>query len=304
MTRRGVFLVAALLSATSLSCGGDKPPAATAKPAEAPLSWADVFDGTPNVYGVIRPKAIKSDGVYGAFFKALVRLAQAKTRARGDTMVQALEGVDEIVVGIDGSDAAVVLRGVPANLDPEKITDTNGRALFLPITDRTRVVEYDVLDRSVSGGGLFVLPDRVWVGTLGETRARARQAFRTPAHRPVPKLDREALAAVRVAGPLLDLVKQDVVFGPLGKKLVAVTGALKPGKGGLVVGFAYPDSDAAAWAEMEAKRILGELAKDEKRAWLRDAKVQYEESTVFVRVAVPPRILEEIPRATGADLPL
>lgn len=299
-------LVIALAGAGVVSCGGEKPPPTAAKKAEIGVSWADVFDGTPDFYAVVRPKAIKRDGLYGEFFKSLVRAAQSKTRARGDTMVAAVEGADEIIVGLErGHDAAIVLRGVPASLDPQRITDAEGSSLFRLTSERGKVVEYELVDRkSTDTGALFVLPDRTWVGALGEARDRARQAFQTPANRPAPRLDREALAVVRIAGPLVRMFDRHPVFGPIAKKLMSATFALKPAKGGLVVSLAYADTDAAAWAEMESKRLIAELTKDDKRAWLKDAQVQYEGSTVFVRVAVPPRLLDELPNASGNDLGL
>jgi len=305
------LLLAAFATSPLHGCGGDAPPAVTPRKETAP-AWADVFDKTPDLYAVIRPKALRRDGVYGAFFSALVRAAQARGIARGDTMVQAAEGAEEIIVGLDkGLDAALVLRGVPASLDPEKITDAEGRSLFRPRADRSKVVEYELLDRrEADAGALFVLPDRTWVGALGDALLRARQAFASPVNRPAPQLEPDALAAVRVAGPLVHVLDGHPTFGVLAKKLTSATFSLRPGKGGLVVALAYEDADATAWAEMQAKRIVDELSKKSTAetgadlAWLKDAKIAYEGTVVFVRVAVPPRLLEELPRASGADLGL
>jgi hypothetical protein len=299
------LLFSVLLLGSVNACGGDGPPPATAKK-EATAAWADVFEGTPELYAVIRPKALKRDGVYGEFFKALMRVAQARGLAHGDTMVQAAEGADEIIVGLTkGNDAALVFRGVPASLDPQKITDAEGHPLFRPMSDRSKVVEYELLDRKhAEAGALFVLPDRSWVGTLGDARTRARQVFASPTNRPAPQVDPDALVAVRVAGPLTHALDRSPSFAVLSKKLSSVSFSLKPGKAGLVIGLAYPDPDATAWAEMHAKRLVDELSRDEKRAWLKDAKVAYEGNTVFIRVAVPPRLLEELPSASGASLGL
>lgn len=297
------------------ACGGGAPLPASPKAQHAP-AWADVFDRTPDLYAVIRPKALKRDGIYGAFFTALVRAAQARGIARGDTMVQAAEGAEEIIVGLDkGLDAALVLRGVPASLDPEKIFDAEGHSLFRPRSDRSKVVEYELVDRrEADAGALFVLPDRTWIGALGAARARARQAFATPRNRPAPELDADALAVVRLSGPLAHVVDRHPMYGVLGRKLSNVTFSLKPRNGGLVVALTYDDADATAWAEMHAKRIALELAKKSSTmehdgastdlAWLKEAKIAYEGNTVFVRVAVPPRLLEELPRASGADFGL
>ncbi|OJY31166.1 MAG: hypothetical protein BGO98_45670 [Myxococcales bacterium 68-20] len=314
MRRRiAALFIATLLSTSVVSCGGEAPPPAPPKQ-ESVAAWADVFEGTPDLYAVIRPQAMKRDGLYGSFFKAVVRAAQARGVARGDTMVRAAEGAEEIIVGLSkGFDAALVLRGVPASLDPQKITDAEGRALFRPTSDRAKVIEYELLDRRhADAGAVFVLPDRTWVGTLGDARTRARQVFAMPARRPAPEVDPDALAVVRVSGPLVHALDRHPLYGMLSKKLTTALFALKPGKGGLVVGLTYADADATAWGEMQAKRVVEELAKDggaaggvsESRAWLKTAKVTYEGTTVFVRVAVPPRLLEELPNASGADLGL
>jgi len=303
-----MVLSVALASASVLACGAAAPPPEPVKKENAPV-WADVFDTTPDLYAVIRPKALKRDGLYGAFFTSIVRAAEARGIARGDTMVQAAEGAEEIIVGVErrGGGAALVLRGVPASLDPEKITDAEGHALFRPRSDRSKVVEYELVDpRNAGAGALFVLPDRTWVGALGEAHVRARQAFATPQNRPAPRLDEDALAAVRISGPLAHVIDGHPTFGVLAKKLTSATFTLKPGKGGVVVALAYEDADATAWAEMQAKRLAGELSKKSGQGsadlgWLKEAKIAYEGNTVFVRLAVPPRLLEELPRATGAD---
>jgi hypothetical protein len=306
VARAGAALLAAVLLAGSVSCGGNAPPPPPPRK-ESVASWADVFDGTPDLYAVIRPQALKRDGVYGAFWKALVRVAQSRGFARGATMVEAVEGAEEIVVGLNrGADAALVLRGVPASLDPQKIADADGQPLFRPMNDRGKIVEYELADRkNADAGALFVLPDRTWVGTLGDARARARQAFATPLNRPPPKVAESALAAVRFGGPLAHALDRHPLYGPLSKKLSSATFMLEPGKGGLVIALLYEDQAATAWAEMQAKRVVEELSKDAPRfGWLKEAKVAYEANTVFVRVAVPPRLLEELPAASGADIGL
>ena len=154
--------------------------------------WQDAFDGTPEIYAVVRPQAIKRDAIYGAFFKNVLRIAQAKTPMRGVTTLEALEGCEEIIVGIrkdaSGEDSAMVFRGVPASLDPQRMTDASGHPVLRLVDARAKVPEYEWVDRQSTGpGSLFVLPDRTWVGAIGEARARARQAFASPFGRPRPE---------------------------------------------------------------------------------------------------------------------
>jgi hypothetical protein len=222
-------------------------------------------------------------------------------------MVEAAEATEEIIVGLNkGADAALVFRSVPASLDPQKIADADGRPLFRPVNDRAKVLEYELVDRRMAdAGGLFILPDRTWVGALGEARARARQAFAAPVNRSAPKVDPDALAVVRFGGPIAHLLDRHPTYGVLAKKLSSATFTLEPGKGGLVIELVYEENSATAYAEMQGRRIVEELAKDEKRfGWLKGSKVAYEGNSVFFRIAVPPRLLEELPNASGADFGL
>jgi hypothetical protein len=261
---------------------------------------------TPDIFAVVRPQALKRDALYGSFWRSLIRAAQARGFARGASMVEAAEGAEEIIVGVDkGDDAVIVFRSVPASIDPQRVVDAEGRPLFRPLDDRAKVVEYELAGQSVADGALFVLPGRTWVGALRQARERARQVFATPANRPAPSVDPEGLVVVRFGGPIVHVLDRHALFGVLTRKLHSVTFTLKPGKGGLVIALRYEESSATAEAEMHSKRIVEKLAKDDKRfGWLEDATVKYEGDMVFVRVSVPPRLLEELPNASGADLGL
>lgn len=317
-SRALLALVVVAAAGLSTSCGpGDDRGGKIAKRELAP-QWQDVFDGTPEIYAVVRPQAIKRDAVYGVFFKNVLRVAQARSAMRGATTLEALEGCEEIIVGIrkdaTGEDAALVIRGVPASLDPAKMTDATGHTVLRLVDGRARVPEYEWIDRqSTAAGSVFVLPDRTWIGTIGDARGRARQAFASPFGRPIPKNDPEALATVRLdaatflSGPRF---ANSQVVGPLTRKLRAVTLGLLPGKGGVVAQLQYETEDASAWAEMHAKRVLDEIAHQAPRPghtspeWLKTATVTHEGNTVIVKLAVPPRLLEDLPNASGSDLPL
>lgn len=319
LVARGVMLVGLASSALLVtSCGsGDNGGARVARREIAP-QWQDVFDGTPEVYGVVRPQAIKRDAVYGALFKNVLRMAQAKTAMRGVTTLEALEGCEEIVVGIRkdarGEDAAMVFRGVPASLDPQKMNDAGGHPMLRLVDGRAKVPEYELVDRENPGNGsLFVLPDRTWVGAIGEARLRARQAFASPFGRPTPKADPEALATVRLdAATFLQTPRfqRSPIVGPLTRKLRALTLTLKPGKGGVVAMLQYEDEDASAWAEMHVKRVLEEISHQEPRRgapsvdWLKTAQVGHDGNAVVVKLAIPARLLEDLPNASGSDIPL
>lgn len=300
--RAGAALLVVLSAAASPACAPAPPPRPPKQ--EAAPSWADVFEGTPDLYAVIRSRRLKSDAVYGSFWRALVRAAEARGFARGATMLEAAEGSEEIIVGLSrGADAALVLRGVPARLDPRAMADDEGRPLFRAADDRASVVEYQLADGASADGALFVLPDRSWVGALGEARARARRVFARPLGRRPLEIDARALVAVRVRGPLAHALERHPLFGPLSAGLASATFTLTRGEGGVIVTLAYASSSAAAAAEVHARRAVEELAKDEeRRSWLGETEVAREQRSLLVRLAVPPRLLEELPGATGRDL--
>lgn len=316
-TRLVAAAVVGLAVGLATACGPGAPPESTARRERGP-QWQDVFDGTPEIYAVVRPQAIKRDAIYGTFFKNVLRVAQARSPMRGATTLEALDGAEEIVVGIrkdaTGEDAALVIRGVPASLDPQKMTDAGGRPVLRLLDGRAKVAEYEWNDRqNAVAGSVFVLPDRTWVGTIGEARARARQAFASPFGRPVPKVDADVLAMVRLdAATFLQTPRfmRSPLVGPLTKKLRALTLGLLPGKGGVVAKLQYEDEDASAWAEMHVKRVVEELSRQEPRKggpsleWLRTAQVGHEGPTVVVKIAVPARLLEDLPNASGSDLSL
>lgn len=308
MKRVALVLLAAMLALGTPACGDGGPPPAAPKKEEA-AQWQDVFDTMPDIYAVVRPQAIKRDTVYGAFWKTLVRVAEARHMINGPSTLEAAEGSEEIILGVNaGLDAAIVLRGVPASLDPNKVTDGQGQPLFRLVSEKTKVPEYQLLDRrSSEPGAVFILPDRTWVGAFGDARQRARTAFATPFGRPAPKIDNEALALVRFGQSFVQQPRyvKSPVWSVFTKHLASVTLTLKPNKGGAVVSLQYDDQDSAAYAEMQAKQMVAELGKDEKRfGWLKEAKVAYEGNTVHVRMPVPPRLLEELPSASGNDIPL
>lgn len=314
---RAARLVAVGLSVTSFAaCAPAARPEQHAVRRELSPQWQDVFDGTPEVYVVVRPPAIKRDTLYGTFFKKVLRAAHARSPMRGATSLEALEGAEEIIVGLrkgeSGEDAAIVIRGVPAHLDPEKITDATGQPVLSLLDTHAKVPEYDWSDRqNALSGSLFVLPGRTWVGVSGEARARARQALASPFGRPVPKVDADALAIARLDATRMSSSRRftkSPLVGPLMKKLRAVTLALMPGKGGVVAKLQYADEDASAWAEMHVRRVVEELSHQTppkgapSLEWLKTAQISHHGNTVAVRIAVPARLLEDLPNVSPSDL--
>ena len=275
--------------------------------------WEDAFDRVPEVLLLVRPQALRRDATYGPLLKTVSKLAAARSPAgTGARAVEAFESADEVIVGIRErarDDVLVVLRGVRPDIDPEKLADERGLALWHPAKERARVPELVQGASASASASLFVLPQRTWVVAIGEARARAREAFANPFGRPPPTRDDHALILVRLDGDgLVQWVPRlRARGGPLeaiGRKLNWVTFALHPGGEGVLATFAYADEDAAAWAESTVKQVVEAYGRgtNPRLAWLSTAKLERENRVLKVRVALPARLIEELPNAQPAEL--
>jgi hypothetical protein len=305
---RGPAAAALLVAAAAVAPACNEAPPPSAPKHAAQPAWQDVWDLTPELYVVVRPQAIKRDPVYGPLWKTVLRIAQAKSMLSGVTGAEVADGCEEIVAGMAAKDdAAIVFRGVPASLDAQRMVGPDGQPLFRAADERAKVLELTRTERGASEASVFVLPDRTWVAAIGLARQRARQAYATPAGRPVPRVDGSALAAIRIDAEtfLVPRLGRSPAFGPLVKKLSSVTVALRPAKEGVVATLAYQDDDASAWAEAHAKRLVGELARAEglgRLDFLKEARIEREGANLVVRVAIPQRLLDELPNVRGEEI--
>jgi hypothetical protein len=200
-----------------------------------------------------------------------------------------MQDADEVIIGVrlqgptQAGEVVVVVRGVHADIDPAKLVDADGRALW---TSGPYAGARELLRAPDSGTGesidasLFELPGRTWVIATGEARERARAAFAHPTGRPSPELDPTPLAIVRMDGPSLIARVQAMhavaaILG-LARGLRTVTFALPPGTAANVrATLAYDDDDSAALAEATAREVIEAIArkKPERLAWLGAARV-------------------------------
>ncbi|MDP9151483.1 MAG: hypothetical protein M3O36_16305 [Myxococcota bacterium] len=252
-----MFAFSAFAAASAiLACGcGSRPAAIIALPREA--RWQDVFAATPDVMVTVRPKALRRDPLYGALLERSIELARMRSRAAPATRAfEAIGDAEEIVVGASSSTTAVpenlvvVVRGVRGDIDPVRLVDSEGRALWLPGPSggvRELVSRFDQGDsiapdaggqperepevtRSPTEASLFELPGRTWVIAAGSARQRARDVFSQAGNRatsvPVP-VDPQALASVRIAGPALvahvRALQNDGGLAAVGRQLRALT---------------------------------------------------------------------------------
>jgi hypothetical protein len=315
-TLRVVSLLLALGAVTG--CAGKPPPRAAGAIATEP-HWQDVFDTTPELLVVVRPKGLTQDRVYGALLRRAIATAREKSSVVAATrFADAVEDADEVVVGLrpDTPDHAgeivLVARGVRADIDPVKLVDAEGHGLWTSGPSgavRELVCEQDAHGHPV-GASLFELPGRTWVIATGSARQRARDAFAHPFARPPMELDPSALAIVRIDGPsLVARVAFLQEYGGLaaaGRRLKSVTFSLTPGGEGSVKGtLTYADEDAAAFAEVSIRKhvdAVARLQKPEGLTWLGSAKVERPDARVVMTAPLPPKLVDAFLSAGGTSL--
>jgi hypothetical protein len=315
-TVRVVSLLLALGGATA--CGSKSPPAASSAIAAEP-HWQDVFDGTPELLVVVRPKALTQDRVYGALLRRAIATAREKSSVVAATrFADAVEDADEVVVGLrpDAPDHAgeivLVARGVRADIDPAKLVDAEGHGLWTPGPSgaaRELVCEQDAHGHPL-GASLFELPGRTWVIATGAARQRARDAFAHPFARPPMEVDASALAIVRIDGPSLvarvPFLQEYGSFAAAGRRLKSVTFSLPPGGEGSVKGtLAYADEDSAALAEVSIREhvdAVARLQKPESLVWFGSTKVERPDSRVVMTAPLPPKLVDAFMSAGGTSL--
>lgn len=308
MKRRGVataLVLSGVLAASALSCGDNRAPAAPVAASEP--SYPSALDPKAPLVLLVRPDALRRDEVFGPLVSALSRLA-ASRGISGDRELEAFESAEEVVIAMDaesfkpGKDVfgatsgVVALRGVRANLAPEKLLDGDGRLLFRSARPRGRVTEHE--GYSEEPLALFVLPKRTWVVAFGAATSRARAALSEAKAKAPPSFDPEALLELRIDGASLierapKLERGDLA---LGRRLDEIRFVLRPGRGGALVTLSYADDDAAAWAENTLVRVVKAFSRrlEGAFAWLGSATVVREGASVRVRVAVPARVVEAL----------
>lgn len=319
MNGRALALLACLAAPALPACGGGPPPRPV-QSAYAEPHWQDVFETMPELLVVVRAKAARQDRVYGPLVRRAFELGRDRSVAVASTRVlDAMGDAEEVVIGVrpdtvDGpGELVLVARGVPADVDPGKLVDADGTALWVPGPSgpvRELVRERDEHGHPVAAS-LFELPGRTWVIAQGDARARAREAFAHPFNRPAMVLDPQAVAIVRIDGP--SLVKQVRALQDLGglaavgHHLRSVTFVLPPGTERAVrATFAYAGDDDAAFAEVAAREAVGAAARAGNKPawlpWLAAATVERAPKTIVLAAPLPPQLVDGLLHAGSAPL--
>jgi hypothetical protein len=314
--------LAVILSAvaTPLAGCGAPPVRSHVEAVAAEPHWQDVFETTPELFVVLRPTSLAKDKIYGPLLRRILEAARERSHVVAATRVlEVVKDAQEVIVGVrpdprggdEPSEVVVVVRGVPADVDPAKVVDADGRPLWSPGPNgpvRELVRERDEHGHPLEAS-LFELEGLTWVIAVGDARARAREVFAHPLGRPAMELDPQALGMVRIDGE--SLVRRVHALQPLGglaaigRKLTSLTVTVPPGTDGNVqLTLAYSEEDAAAFSQVAAQQAIEAIGrkKPDSIGWLSSAKVERPDKRVLVTLPLPPRLVDSLLHAGTAPI--
>ncbi len=292
------------------------PPPAVAQPE---LGWYEAsVDERHDFVVTLRPHALAADPTYGPILRRASQLASTRVQALvGSTTLEAFEKADDVVVAVreaKGPDAVIVVAGVPSEIDPAKLVDTEGRPLWRVLHEgsaheegqRARVTEF--LPREAEARArLFVLPGRTWVIGVGEGAFRVGSAL-SRARVIGPYLpDARPPIVVHLRGEILDLIRARTQrgLGPIADRLLGVTFALTAGGEGQVLAtFTYADERAATRAEARGREVIDALAEQmaPRLDFMKTAEIKRLRGTVELKAKLPPALLRRFADADAAAL--
>ncbi len=314
------LVLAPYLALAAIACGSRPPSVKSIAPA-APavtLSFEDLLAGPPAVSATLHPPAIVRDPVYGPLLRhaSAMAAAFAGPRSVGTTALAALERTEEVVVASNdaSTEAVVVLRGVPADLDAAGIVDEHGAPIWRQVVgDLGRsAVEYE--PATPADAALFVLPRRTWIIAVGDAKARTREALLAPVSATSLPGEEAPLAVLSIPGPALvrlDARLREGALAPVGRALARASFELAPGAEGVIdARLVYADPAAALASERIARDIVAAFRRSLEGphppplAWLAAAGIERSASTVTVRAPIPKPWLAALAQADVSASPV
>jgi hypothetical protein len=345
----------ALLGAALLlsSCGGGAVARAPSSPQRAekvdmPTDKADratdlvaLLGAPPDLLVRLHPPALQRDPVYGPLLRRAGEMASAYAGPMnlGTTALAVIERTDEVVVAQRardvrelGKDAVILLRGVPADIDPLQVVDTAGHPIWKAVAGDTRTTSRELAPVQPAEAALFVTPGLSWIIASGDSVARVRAEVVAGGAGRVKGVEGvgtelpgdgsdTALASISMPGDVIPQLRQGAL-APVGAGLTNIKLDLGPGALGILIArLAYVDAASAASAEgtvlavtLAFRHRLEEDIKADGHApqataqaraarpgasleWLGAAKVDREGATVIVRAPIPKPWLEALAKA-------
>jgi hypothetical protein len=281
--------------------------------------WEGAIEPTPELLVAIRPHALRRDKLYGPLLQRAIRLAREHSRIVAATRaLETIEDADEVIVGArdagPGSrrepSLVIVLRGVPAGIDPTKLVGDGGGPLWVlasggPVRELSRTRDEGDPEDEGADAALFELPGRTWVIASGDARVATRAAL---GHRTAPKgldFSPEAVAMIRISGPALvarlHALRPPGLLAPVGHELAAITVVLSGGDDArLMATLSYRNPQAVVPAESTLRDALEALsrAKPQTFAWLRGASTQTAGSSVVLTTRLPVALMDALVHPT------
>ena len=206
----------------------------------------------------------------------------------------------------------IVVAGVPAGVDVEKLVDDTGAR---PWTDATRTPNglLQLASREVDEAGapasvLYVVGDRTWVCAVGRAIERVDERLVRRGTRPRPPQlrpeEHEGLLAIHLRGePLERPTTCRGAPGPLAEHLDEVDLVLGQGsEGTLLVRFSYDAPGSAEAASAHTEKLLAVLPKtiSPNLQFLAQAGVKRAGRTVEVKATLPRDLLVRLADVDGA----
>jgi hypothetical protein len=332
-----LLVVVSIIAVTVWGCGRTTTPRPTTPGLVAEPHWENLFTPPPELLLVVRPRALRSDAIYGPLLRRVLQLARQQRKiVAADSLLQTMEDADEVLVGVRdlaNVDFVVVVRGVPAEIDPGNLVDDKGRLLWTatsggPVRELASAAtpgredaagEGSVpLDKEIVEASLFELPARTWVIASGDARARARMSFSHPTLRAVAAVtsptratsatslegagaDPQAVALVRLSGPALvrraRALRPPGLLAAVGHELASVTVALSAGSDALLrATLSYTSERSVLPAEATLRETASALsgAKPQTFAWLQAVHTRTSSCCVVLETPLPPGLLDAL----------
>jgi hypothetical protein len=313
------FTLAACIALAPVACGSRAPSAKFVAPPVATartLSFDDLLGRAAEVAVTLHPPMLARDRIYGPLLRraSAMAAAYAGPRTVGTTALAALERTEEVVVASNDAtaEAVIVLRGVPADLDAARIVDERARPIWREVVGDVgrNVVEYEPV--TPADAALFVLPRRLWIIAVGDTRARTREALLGPISASSLLGEEAPLAVLSIQGPALvrrEARLREGALGSLGRSLVRASFELAPGAQGLIdARFVYAETAAACASEQTVREVVAafrrrlESLDPPSLAWLAAAGVERSTTTVAVHAPIPKAWIHALAQADVAPL--
>ncbi len=314
--------------AQAIACHGPEARTSAAEPSGTlGPQWQDALPASPKLLILLRPKMLRNNKIYGPMLRRALQLAHEQRVPSGSLVLDAIEDADEAVAELgdwassepaSGSqELLLVLRGIPADLDPARLVGPEGDLLWSagPSGRARELVHERDHDGTPNPASLFELEDRTWVVASGAARDRARDAFAHPSRRPEPLLAPDALAAITIDGPSLvarvTLLQASGALASLGRGLrylsleLLAPGPLPEGAGPVVdqtppgqirAVMSYSDSEGAAVAGSAMREILEVVSRVKPAGleWLAANDVEISGRNVAVTEPVPKDLLDRV----------